>query len=167
MRIAQSPGTVTSSFSSHSAARTSAGCSGPSPESRSASTARPVSQTGDWHASGRSRSPSSTMKPCQPSIARESVSSSGPWPSAASIRIDQTHGGWIPPHEPSASWCARTHASAVSSARRRRLEGGAGRLVWPGREPISRRSMSAGRTGCRARQAASGTNVPRAQQEKL
>ena len=54
---------------SQSAARTSAGCSGRAPESRSASTARPVSQTGDWHASGRSRSPSSIVNPSQPSTA--------------------------------------------------------------------------------------------------
>jgi len=104
LRTAQSPFTVTSSFTSQSDARTSAGCSGPRPESRSARTARPVSQTGDWQASGRSRSPSSLVKPSQPSTALLSVSSSKPCPSEASIRIDQTHGGWIPPQEPSASW---------------------------------------------------------------
>ena len=40
---------------------------GGSPALRRARTARPVSQTGDWHASGRRRSPSSTRKRFQPS----------------------------------------------------------------------------------------------------
>ena len=92
---------------------------GRDPHARSASTARPVSQTGDWHASGRRRSPSSTMKPRQPSTALRSVSSSNPWPSAASAMIPQTHGGWIPPHEPSASCRSRIHCSATAYALRR------------------------------------------------
>ena len=40
------------------------------------------------------------------------VGSSRPLPSAASAMIDQTHGGWIPPHEPSASCRSRIHCSA-------------------------------------------------------
>ena len=103
----------------------------------------PVSQTGDWHASGRRRSPSSIVKPSQPSTARRSVSSSKPCPSAASIRIDQTQGGWIPPQEPSASWRSRTQRSASRERGRRRLDGPRRRLASsPGRAPISRRSIA-------------------------
>ena len=83
------------------------------------------------------------------------------------MTIDQTHGGWIPPHEPSASWRSFTHASAAASARRRRLVGRGGRFVSPGRAPISRRSTSACLTGRSAQTTDSGTTVCRAQQAKL
>jgi hypothetical protein len=33
--------------------------------------------------------------------------------------IDQTHGGWIPPQEPSASWRSTTQRSAARNARLR------------------------------------------------
>ena len=126
-----------------------------------------MSQTGDWHASGRSRSPSSTMKPCQPSTALATVGSSSPWPSAVSAMIDQTHGGWIPPQEPSASCRSRIQFSAIATARRRSGVGRTGGRVLPGIAPIGVRSTSDGRTGRSDFATESETNVWRAQQEKL
>ena len=58
------------------------------------------------------------------------------------MTIDQTHGGWIPPHEPSASCRSRTHRSAAAIARRRRAPGRAAGADSPGRAPISRRSIA-------------------------
>ena len=72
------PCTLTSSATTTRAALRSRGSSAGTPAARRASRARPVSQVGDWQASGRRRSPSSTMKPPQPSTARRSVSSSKP-----------------------------------------------------------------------------------------
>ena len=107
------------------------------------------------------------MKEPHPSTARRSVSSSKPRPSAASITIDQTHGGWIPPHEPSASWRSFTQRSAAAIARRRAGLGRPGGRDSPGRAPISRSSTFAERTGRRAHTTESGTIVCRAQQAKL
>jgi hypothetical protein len=136
------------------------------PAARSASTASAVSHTGDWHASGRSRSPSRTRKRSQPARPRAKVSSSKPWPSAASITSDQTHGGWIPPHEPSAS-CRAAHPALRA---RDRARGGAaqarplsGSVVRP---PISLSSIALGRTGRSASTTESATIVCRAQQAK-
>ena len=83
------------------------------------------------------------------------------------MTIDQTHGGWIPPQEPSASWRSFTQRSAAASARRRTGLGRRGRFVSPGRAPISRRSTRAWRTGRSAQTTESGTTVCRAQQAKL
>ncbi len=104
-----------------------------------------VSQTGDWHASGRSRSPSSTRKPLQPSTARRRHGSSKPAAERGEHEIDQTHGGWMPPQLPSASWRSRTHCSAVAIARRRSGVGRGGGDGAPCCAPISRRSTPAGR----------------------
>ena len=82
------------------------------------------------------------MNPPQPSTARRSVSSSNPWPSAASAMIPQTHGGWIPPHDPSASCRSRIHCSATAYALRRSGPGRRGGRVFPGMAPMSRRSTS-------------------------
>jgi hypothetical protein len=78
-----------------------------------------VSQTGDWHASGPEAVAVAYDEAVPAASPRAKVSSSKPWPSAASITSDQTHGGWIPPHEPSASWRSRTQRSATPIARRR------------------------------------------------
>ena len=51
--------------------------------------------------------------------------------------IPHTHGGWIPPHEPSASCRSRIHRSATVIARRRRRFGRPGARVFPGRAPIA------------------------------
>ena len=81
--------------------------------------------------------------------------------------IDQTHGGWIPPHEPSASCRSRIHRSATCE-----LRGGGARSAaaaaasGPGLAPIAVRSTSDGRTGRSDCATASATNVCRAQQEK-
>ena len=83
------------------------------------------------------------------------------------MMIDQTQGGWIPPHDPSASWRSRTQRSAVANATRRIGPGRGGGFVWPGRAPISCRSIAAGRTGLSAWTTESGTTVWRAQHEKL
>ena len=80
--------------------------------------------------------------------------------------IDQTHGGWIPPHEPSASCRSRIHCSAIATARRRSGVGRSGGRVLPGIAPIARRSTSDGRTGRSDCASESATNVWRAQQEK-
>ena len=92
---------------------------GGAPAARRPSRARPVSQTGDWHASGRRRSPSSTRKPFQPSRPRRTYGESGPWPRQASAISDQTHGGWIPPQLPSSSCRSMIQRSAAASARSR------------------------------------------------
>ena len=80
--------------------------------------------------------------------------------------IPHTHGGWIPPQEPSASCRSRIHRSATATARRRTAFGRRGDLVWPGLAPIAVRSTSDGRTGRSDCATASATNVCRAQQEK-
>ena len=83
------------------------------------------------------------------------------------MTIDQTHGGWIPPQEPSASWRSLTQRSAAAIARRLSGVGRPGGLDSPGRAPMSRRSRSAWRTGRSAQTTESGTTVCRAQQAKL
>ena len=84
------------------------------------------------------------------------------------MRIDQTQGGWIPPQEPSASWRSAPSARpSRSAASRERAPAAPAARVLPGRAPISRRSMSAWRTGRSARTTESGTTVCRAQQAKL
>jgi hypothetical protein len=81
--------------------------------------------------------------------------------------IDQTHGGWIPPHEPSASCRSRIQRSAISMARRRTGVGRTGGRVRSGIAPIAFRSTSDRRTGRSDFATESATNVWRAQQEKL
>src|SRR5262249_44799922 len=125
-----------------------------------------VSQTGDWHASGRTRSPSSTRKPFQPSIAFATVGSSGPLPSAASAMIDQTHGGWIPPHEPSASWRARIHCSAVACALRRSAHGRRGGGRAGGGAPAARGPAPGGGGGGGDGGGGGATTARRPQQER-
>ena len=91
------------------------------------------------------------MKRSQPASPRANVSSSKPCPSAASITSDHTHGGWIPPHDPSASCRSRTQRSATRIAcRRTRREA---RRVATARSCARRsrsRSIALGRTGCSA-----------------
>ncbi len=82
------------------------------------------------------------------------------------MTIDHTHGGWIPPHEPSASCRSRIQRSAVAIARRRSALGGRGGRVVPGRAPSSRRSTRASRTGRSAITTDSATIVWRAQHAK-
>jgi len=79
---------------------------------------------------------------------------------------DHTHGGWIPPQEPSASCRSRTQRSATLIARLRRCER---RGVPDGavfRPPISLKSMALGRTGRSASTTDNDTIVCRAQQAK-
>ena len=71
-----------------------------------------MSQTGDWQASGRSRSSSSIRKRFQPASPRRRYGDSGPWPRKASAISDQTQGGWIPPQEPSSSCLSMIQRSA-------------------------------------------------------
>jgi hypothetical protein len=79
---------------------------------------------------------------------------------------DHTQGGWIPPHEPSASCRSRTQCSATLTARLRRFERRGAPDCAAFRPPISLRSISLGRTGCSASTTDSDTIVCRAQQAK-
>ena len=121
-RTAQSPVTRISSSIIHSAARTSAGWSLGSPASARAITARQVSHTGDWHASSRrtSRSGSRIVNPSRPRNAARITGSSVGYPISSSAIIEYTHGGWMPPHDPSASCRRRIHCVARWRAARRR-----------------------------------------------
>ena len=77
---------------------------------------------------------------------------------------DHTHGGWIPPHEPSASCRSRTQRSATAIAylRRRERRGIPDGTVL--RPPISLRSIALVRTGRSASTTDSDTIVCLAQQ---
>ena len=84
------------------------------------------------------------------------------------MTIDQTHGGWIPPQEPSASCRSFTQRSAAASARRRSGGRPGGRLRLAGaRADLAELDVGAARTGRSAQTTESGTTVCRAQQAKL
>ena len=72
----------------------------------------------------------------------------------------------MPPQPPSASWRSRTQRSAAAIAWARSGPGRRDGFVSPGRAPISRRSMRAGRTGRSAITTERATIVWRAQQAK-
>ena len=90
---------------------------GPRRAARSARAPCPTPATGRPRSGGPASS--SIVKLSSPASARASTG----WSSAVAERvqaiIDQTHGGWIPPHEPSRSWRSTIQRSAVRSARRR------------------------------------------------
>jgi hypothetical protein len=78
-----------------------------------------VSQIGDWQAStkaGRLACMAFTRPARAQRLVFEAVAE------GASMISDQTHGGWKPPHEPSASCRSRTQRSATLIACRRRAE---------------------------------------------
>ena len=84
------------------------------------------------------------------------------------MTIDQTHGGWIPPHEPVGLLpllhprLGRGERAAAS-----RLVGRGRCFVSPGRAPISAGRRRRALTGRSAWTTESGTTVWRAQQAKL
>ena len=51
--------------------------------------------------------------------------------------IPHTQGGWMPAHEPSASWRSRIQRSATATARRRSAFGRAGGRVFPAIAPMA------------------------------
>ena len=99
---------------------------------------------------------------------------------------EYTHGGWIPPQLPSASWCSTIHRTSRpraparpgfhgSVSYNRRSESSHPRGPDPGtrvrrgsvpRSTSSARSTPSGRTGLRDSTMVRGAIVPRAQQEK-
>ncbi len=60
----------------------------------------------------------------------------------SSAMIPHTHGGWMPPHDPSASCRARIQRSARAAPFGAAGSADAGGRVLPGRAPIARRSTS-------------------------
>ncbi len=75
---------------------------------------RPV--TGRPRAEGGRRRPRGALPALQPPAQERRF---GTVPAQASAMSDHTHGGWMPPQEPSSSWRSMIHRSATASARSR------------------------------------------------